>query len=69
MPVSCCVRDSDYVNLTCNEYYEKGCTDPLHQIVSESIMMIGSSSLVLAVVQVWKKVDWNIKVLTAAVAF
>jgi len=51
-PVSCCVQNSDYVNLTCSEHYQKGCFDPIHQIVSESIMMIGSSALVFAVVQV-----------------
>jgi len=52
MPQSCCVRNSNYVNLTCEKYHTSGCFVPIHQIVSESIMMIGSSTLVVSVLQI-----------------
>lgn len=52
MPASCCVQYSNYVNLTCENYHMSGCFEPIHDIVSQSIMTIGSSALVFAVVQV-----------------
>lgn len=52
MPASCCVQNTDFVNSTCEESYTSGCFDPIHQIVIESIMTIGSAALVFAVVAV-----------------
>lgn len=54
MPQSCCVRDSDYDSnsLTCRNYFTRGCHGPLHSIVSQSVMMIGSSALLVGVVQI-----------------
>lgn len=52
MPASCCAKDSNYVNLECEKAHTSGCFEPIHQVVSESIMMIGSSALVFAVIQV-----------------
>lgn len=54
MPQSCCTRDSSYNNNTlhCEKYFTRGCHGPLHRIVSESVMMIGSSALAVGVVQV-----------------
>ncbi|KAJ6623025.1 Lysosomal acid glucosylceramidase, partial [Pseudolycoriella hygida] len=52
VPSSCCVPNTNYVNLTCEQYHKSGCLEPIHQIVSESIMMIGSSALIFSVLQI-----------------
>jgi len=54
MPQSCCTHNSDYdnINLICDNYFTKGCHGPLQEIVSESVMMIGSSALIIGVVQI-----------------
>jgi CD63 antigen len=54
MPQSCCLPDSSYdkINFICNNYFTRGCHGPLYTIVSESVMMIGSSALIIGVVQI-----------------
>jgi len=54
MPQSCCTHDSSYDNnnLICDNYFTRGCHGPLQEIVSESVMMIGSSALIIGVVQI-----------------
>jgi CD63 antigen len=54
MPPSCCRPDSNYdkINYTCDKYFTRGCFGPLHEIVSESVMLIGSSALIIGVVQI-----------------
>jgi len=54
MPQSCCKYGSSYDNnnLICDEYFTRGCQSPLQAIVSESVMMIGSSALIIGVVQI-----------------
>lgn len=51
MPVSCCKQYSNYVNLKCEDYHTTGCFAPIHQIVSASVMMIGTSSMIASVLQ------------------
>lgn len=55
MPKSCCVRDSEYNNgaLRCDgSYYTRGCHGPLNQIVSQSVMIWGTSALIIGIVQI-----------------
>lgn len=54
MPKSCCQRDTNYDNnnFMCDYYFTRGCHGPLNSILSESVMMIGSSALIIGVVQV-----------------
>lgn len=54
MPKSCCIRDTNYdsIYFMCDEYFTRGCHGPLTSILSESVMMIGSSALIIGVVQV-----------------
>jgi hypothetical protein len=54
MPESCCVRDSFYdkVNLRCDNYFTRGCHGPLNQIVSQSVMIWGTSALFIGIVQI-----------------
>ncbi|XP_037024655.1 CD151 antigen-like isoform X2 [Bradysia coprophila] len=51
MPVSCCKPFSNYVNLKCEHYHSSGCFDAIYQIVSASIMMFGTSSLIVSILQ------------------
>ncbi|KAJ6635140.1 CD63 antigen [Pseudolycoriella hygida] len=39
MPSSCCVRDSDYLNLRCENYYEFGCLQHVQEVVSANLLM------------------------------
>jgi len=54
MPQSCCIHGSsyDYTNLICDDYFTRGCQGPLQAVLSESVMMIGSSALIIGVVQI-----------------
>jgi len=54
VPKSCCRRGSyyDQHNSVCAEYFTRGCHGPLNTIVSQSVMMIGSSALIVGVVQI-----------------
>jgi len=54
MPQSCCVRDSAYdkVSLHCDTYFTRGCHGPLNQIVSQSVMIWGSSALFIGIIQI-----------------
>ncbi|KAG4072897.1 hypothetical protein HA402_002640 [Bradysia odoriphaga] len=52
MPSSCCLRDTNYVDLTCDQYHNSGCFEPIHQIVSESVLIIGSLAFLLSVFQI-----------------
>ncbi|KAJ6632654.1 CD63 antigen [Pseudolycoriella hygida] len=54
MPKSCCQPNSNYdMNYyTCERYFTRGCHGPVNSIVSQSVMMIGSSALAVGVVQI-----------------
>lgn len=54
MPQSCCIRDSAYdkENLRCDTYFTRGCHGPLNQIVSQSVMIWGTSALFIGIVQI-----------------
>lgn len=54
MPQSCCTRDSSYDkdSFRCQTYFTRGCHGPLHQIVSQSVMIWGSSALFIGIVQI-----------------
>ncbi|KAG4071970.1 hypothetical protein HA402_006131 [Bradysia odoriphaga] len=54
MPQSCCVRDSAYnkETLRCDYYFTRGCHGPLNQIVSQSVMIWGSSALFIGIIQI-----------------
>jgi len=54
MPQSCCSHGSNYdaINQICDNYFTNGCHGPLQEIVSKSVMTIGSSSLIIGVVQI-----------------
>ncbi|KAG4065216.1 hypothetical protein HA402_011272 [Bradysia odoriphaga] len=51
MPASCCKPLSNYVSLKCEHYHSSGCFDAIYQIVSASIMMFGTSSLIVSILQ------------------
>jgi len=54
MPQSCCVRDSAYdkESLRCDAHFTRGCHGPLNQIVSQSVMVWGSSALFIGIIQI-----------------
>ncbi|XP_037040420.1 CD151 antigen-like [Bradysia coprophila] len=52
MPATCCRPDSNYVGHTCDQYHSTGCFEPIRQIVSESVLIIGSSALLFSVLQI-----------------
>lgn len=52
MPFTCCIRDSDYINLRCEKYYLNGCFTPLQEIVSANVMIASFLALGLALFEV-----------------
>ncbi|XP_037024647.1 CD151 antigen-like isoform X1 [Bradysia coprophila] len=51
LPVSCCEQNSNYVNLRCDRYHKTGCFDPIHRIVSASVMLAGTFGLIFSILQ------------------
>ncbi|XP_037037344.1 tetraspanin-33-like [Bradysia coprophila] len=52
MPSSCCVDESNYNNLSCDKYYQNGCTIHVREMISATTMIVGSVALVIAVFEV-----------------
>ncbi|XP_037036039.1 CD63 antigen-like [Bradysia coprophila] len=52
MPASCCVQFTNYVNLTCDKYHTSGCFEAIYQIVTQSMMLIGTLALLLSILQI-----------------
>lgn len=52
MPSSCCMEGSNYNNLSCDEYYHYGCRTHVREVISETVMIIGSVALGIAVLEV-----------------
>lgn len=51
-PASCCTENSTYQNNACASYYEHGCTIYVREIITETILIIGTVALVIGAVQV-----------------
>jgi len=51
-PVSCCTKDSSYQNATCDNYFKDGCGEPMSQILSSTIMIMGTVALTISVIQI-----------------
>lgn len=52
MPASCCLPLADYVNLACEQYHTSGCFDAIYQIVSKSLLLVGTFALLISILQV-----------------
>ncbi|KAJ6638242.1 Protein phtf [Pseudolycoriella hygida] len=54
VPQSCCEYEYywDPIKKTCPNFFTTGCNDALSAVITESVMMIASSSLVIAVLQI-----------------
>lgn len=57
MPVSCCIRDSEYKNFRCDKYYTNGCFTSVQEIISANVMVASFSALGMALFDVG---GWNI---------
>jgi len=55
MPESCCSYGSSYdaINSICGTYFTDGCHAPVQEVLSKSVLTIGSSSLIIGIVQIF----------------
>jgi len=51
-PVSCCTRESSYENTSCDNYFKDGCSECIREILSSSIMIMGTVALTISVLQI-----------------
>lgn len=51
-PASCCTKESAYQNMTCENYYQKGCNMFVREFVAETILIIGTTLLAIGVMEV-----------------
>lgn len=52
MPASCCVDGSNYNDLTCDKHYQLGCRIHVREVISSTVMIVGSVALAIAVFEV-----------------
>jgi len=51
-PVSCCTKESSYENTSCDNYFKDGCSEHLTEVLSSSIMIMGTVALTISVLQI-----------------